>query len=62
MENNIKEITKNLAEMLNFAGNLIKEKEKELETPEQKRDFLKALESSGIVNKIEEAKNQLKNI
>jgi hypothetical protein len=62
MENNLKEITKNLAELLNFAGNAIAEKEKEMNTPEQKKEFLNALKSSGIVSKIEEAKNQLKNI
>jgi hypothetical protein len=62
MENNLKEITKNLSEMLNYATDMITEKQKEMETPEQKKEFLKALKSSDIVNKLEEVKKQLKNI
>jgi hypothetical protein len=62
MENNIKEITKNLSEMLNYATDMILKKQNEMETPEQKKEFLEALKSSDIVNKLEEVKKQFKNI
>ncbi len=59
MENNLKEITKNLGELFNFAAGLIKQKEAELETPEQKSEFIKQVKESNIVAEMEKVKQQL---
>jgi len=59
MENNLKEITKNLGELFNFAAGLIKQKEAELETPEQKAEFIKQVKESNIVVEMEKVKKQL---
>jgi ElaB/YqjD/DUF883 family membrane-anchored ribosome-binding protein len=62
MENNLREITKNLEQMLKFAGDLITDKQKEMESPEQKAEFLKAVKDSDIISKIEDLRTKIKNI
>jgi hypothetical protein len=62
MENNLKEITKNLGELFNFANGLIKQKEQELTDPKEKAKFVEQLRESNIVAEMEKVRKQLSEI